>query len=479
MSARLPILQHSPLDQQATWSTEEAPAPTTGAWVPSRFNLRATTDDGRLVVANSFHGTISVFPADQKERVLSLLSRQGVQGKSEGAVKYLADRGFLVSREMDEDASLKLAFGRQHYRTDILELVLLPSEDCNFRCTYCYEEFTRGTMRPDVRQGLKNLVLRRARSLRHLRIGWFGGEPLYGFAAIEELAPFFSDLARDHDLTYLSHMTTNGYLLTPEVAEKLLSWRVNEFQITVDGSPEDHDRSRPARDGSRTFETIFDNLKSLSRRTDDFEVDIRVNFDRNNHPRIPQFLDRVERELGGDPRFLLRFRPVGRWGGDNDANLDVCGREEETRIFEAMERETHRRGLKLSDGFKQLLGVGAQKCYAARPTHFVIGAAGQVMKCTVELDKDQQNVLGHVTTDGQLDIDFGKLARWTEPAFLTTAKCQRCTVSPVCQGMSCPLVRLRASEAPCVGTRSRWKYQMLSAVERQTSVRNRFVPDAT
>src|SRR3712207_7092344 len=32
---------------------------------------------------------------------------------------------------------------------------LLASEDCNFRCTYCYEDFARGTMQPEVREGIK------------------------------------------------------------------------------------------------------------------------------------------------------------------------------------------------------------------------------------------------------------------------------------------------------------------------------------
>jgi wyosine [tRNA(Phe)-imidazoG37] synthetase (radical SAM superfamily) len=31
----------------------------------------------------------------------------------------------------------------------LLDLTLLPIEQCNFRCTYCYETFADGKMKPD------------------------------------------------------------------------------------------------------------------------------------------------------------------------------------------------------------------------------------------------------------------------------------------------------------------------------------------
>ena len=67
-------------------------------------------------------------------------------------------------------------------------------------------------------------------------------------------------------------MTTNGYLLTPDVADKLFAWRIRNFQITLDGLAEHHNHSRVARDGSPTFERIFDNLKALALREESFHV---------------------------------------------------------------------------------------------------------------------------------------------------------------------------------------------------------------
>jgi uncharacterized protein len=43
-----------------------------------------------------------------------------------------------------------------------LDLTLLPTEKCNFRCVYCYEEFEHGAMPPHVVEGVCNLITRRA-----------------------------------------------------------------------------------------------------------------------------------------------------------------------------------------------------------------------------------------------------------------------------------------------------------------------------
>jgi uncharacterized protein len=40
----------------------------------------------------------------------------------------------------------------------VQELTLFPTEKCNFRCTYCYEDFLIGKMPKKVIEGVKNLI---------------------------------------------------------------------------------------------------------------------------------------------------------------------------------------------------------------------------------------------------------------------------------------------------------------------------------
>ncbi len=473
LSDRFQILPQSPHDSQPEVKPEPAGESALPLLVPSRYNIRSVAEDGRLVLWNSYTGSMSVFGADKRQKIAALLSQKGFSGKLEGIVKYLYDRGFLVRQGTNELRRIQLGFGQEQYRTDVLQLILLASEDCNFRCTYCYEDFLRGTMRPWVREGIKRLVEKRAGSLKYISVNWFGGEPLYGFQAIEDLGPFFIEAAEKYNLSFASQMTTNGYLLTPEVATKLLAWKVEQFQITIDGNPEDHDRNRPSRDGQGTFDTILDNLRAMLPRTEDFRVNIRFNFDQQNYPKHPEFLDMVEREFGRDPRFRIRFRSVGKWGGANDDQLSVCGTEEVADLEREMKKAARKRGLKLSDEISSLRGLGSQVCYAARPYNFVVGATGKLMKCTVDLDKNDRNVVGQLTETGELIVDKDKFAMWTEPAFEEDGKCKKCVMLAACQGVYCPLVRIDLNESPCTPLRASIKKDLLEMVEGAGSKKKR------
>jgi uncharacterized protein len=457
MADALDVMQQSPLDTPTARALPSAlvqlsRTPQPGdrrGWVPSRFNARTVAPDGRMVIWNTLNGTMTVFEEAQVPLVEELLSQQGFRAPEKGIVKYLRERGLIVPHGTSEKQRLQYLFGKQQYRTDILALILMTSEDCNFRCVYCYEDFARGTMKPEVREGIKALVGKRLPLLSDLSISYFGGEPLYGFEAVEDLAPFFQKTARDNDLRLACHMTTNGYLLTPDVADRVLGWDIRDFQITLDGPAEFHDQKRKGRDGSGTFENIFRNLRALKAREDEkFKVTLRVNYDRENAPALPDFVRMVGEQFGGDPRFQLSFHAIGQWGGDNDANLDVCGMNEEKRVRKEMNMAAIGEGFE-TRGIGSMIRPGNGVCYAARPFNFLIGSDGKVMKCTVALDKHDYNVVGQIDAEGDLHLDIDKMALWTEPAFENDSGCAKCYMVPVCQGMHCPMVRIEQNQRPC------------------------------
>ncbi len=464
-TSQLTVLQNSPHDLLPPLAQEGPVADVaTHHWVPSRYNVRATAEDGRLVLWNTLSGKITVFKPADRNTVIGVLKKKGFVAAKTKFVKYLADRGYLVQSGVNEYRLFQQLFGQQHYRADALELILMSSEDCNFRCTYCYEDFKRGTMLPAVRDSLKSLVLKRIDKLNRLNISWFGGEPLYGFEAIEDLAPFFLKVANEHGVPYTSSMTTNGYLLTPEVADKLLAWRVFSFQITLDGLPEHHNHTRVGRDGSPTFDRIFSNLKALAQRDENFHIGLRVNFDQTSAHGLSEFVDLMANEFRHDPRYSLHLHPVGKWGGPNDAQLDVCGGEDVIAIKRDILAQARRQGLHFNS-LRDAARLGSKVCYAARPYNFLIGATGKVMKCTVVLDKDESNVIGRVTPEGDMELDDTRLALWTEPAFEQDGKCRKCVMLPNCQGISCPLVRIERDVQPCIPTRSNPKGELLLTLD--------------
>jgi uncharacterized protein len=460
-----PEMSVSPLDRApraagAGPALVQLRAPVRARLVPSRFNARTVGDDGRLILWNTFSGALSVFKPRDRERVLAALSRGGVQEPLDRVGDYLRRRGYLVRQGVSELDQFRYRFARQHWRQDALQLILLASEDCNFRCVYCYERFLNGTMEPGVRAGVRRLVEERAPRLTQLGISWFGGEPLYGWDAVEELAPFFAETARRRDLAFSHQMTTNAYLLTEERATRLLEWGCNSYQVTVDGLAAEHDCKRPGRDGEPTWHVIMDNLRSLRDRSAAFQVAVRVNFDHDNLPGMAPFIEALSEDFAGDPRFVVRFRPVGRWGGGNDDQLAVCGTGDRREALDALRRQALEMDLHVEGGIRELSGMGAQVCYAARPFNFIVGATGKVMKCTVALDKREENVVGRLHPDGRLELSDERMAAWVNPHFEDDAQCRSCYVLPGCQGAACPLTRVESGTRTCCEVRGELKREM-------------------
>lgn len=417
---------------------------------PSQFNARTVAKDGSLLLFNTYSGAFTGVPARARAQAEGLLSRDGVRTEKSGLAKYLLDRGFLVPESTNELNKLRALHGRQQYRNDRLELILLASEECNFRCVYCYETFPRGTMEPWVRQAVIALAERRMKQLRSMNVEWFGGEPLLGLEAIREIAPRVKAMSEENGVHYTSSMTTNGFLLTKEVFEELLGYGVTHYQISLDGNSADHDCKRVLKGGGPTFQTIYDNLRAIrTTSATGFLITIRINFDHTNLPNVHNFLEMLRQDFVGDERFQLRFYPVGKWGGKQDADLNVCGTSGHASKL-ALEKLTTSYGVKAEAHLPTMQAAnGAGVCYAARPHNYLIGADGKIMKCTISLDQDPANIVGHLKPDGVPDLDLEKLARWVAPAFEDDTQCKKCFYSPTCQGISCPKIRMDSGERPC------------------------------
>jgi uncharacterized protein len=424
-------------------------APKLNHYKPSRFNAHTTTDDGVLLLYNSLTGKNCAIPAKNRQAAEKYLSVTGYSGPLDEVGKYLVEKGYVVEKHVDEDARWDVRYGLQQYRTDRLELILLASEECNFRCIYCSQQFKRDSMLPSVRAGVRNLILSRIKYVSTLVVDWFGGEPLMGYEAIEELAPFAQRITIEHGVRLRSGMTTNAYLLTPDRARNLVSWGVKNFQITLDGTALEHDSHRPLKEGGETFDVIMKNLVGMRAIEDTFNVAVRFNFDKTNVGKFDGLLAILKENLGGDPRFVIRLRPIGQWGGPNDDQLEVCGHKEITQHLVQLTTKAEKAGLPI-EGLADSIAPGPQSvCYAARPWNMIIGADGNIYKCTVVLDENPDNIVGRIHEDGRVAINEDLFAKWVKPFYKEDPSCRKCFFVPVCQGAICPLPRVVSGERPC------------------------------
>jgi uncharacterized protein len=294
----------------------------------------------------------------------------------------------------------------------ILDLTILPTEQCNFRCTYCYEDFSIGKMKPETVAGIKSLIDKRAPQLRHLRLSWFGGEPLLSKDIVMDISKHTQVLASQHpDLNYTGDMTTNAYLLSTETLHSLVGVGVTQYQISLDGPEEIHDRSRIRADGQGTFKRVWSNLISIRDSSLSVSITLRLHLASDTVQLIDPLLEDIKRELLPDPRFSVFFKPIEQLGGSNDSHLNTISENEKEEIISSLE---HKLFGDMNNGLNSLKNAALPSdyvCYASRPNSLIIRADGSVGKCTVALS-DKRNHVGILKSDGNLELNPDRLRPW-------------------------------------------------------------------
>jgi uncharacterized protein len=438
-------------------------------WKLSRYTSPIWSASGDLLLHNSFMGAVARVPREHVAALLPLLhdrasndpdihgpsqyrldplnsqSPRQRSDESDPMLRQLFRAGVLVAADMDEHRVVSEIIERE--RDAAFGIIVLPHENCNFRCVYCYETFERGKMAAPIATGLKLYVADKVTQIPSLAISWFGGEPLLARDVIYDLSKSFIRDCHTHDVRYSSSITTNGYFLTPSVFRRLLDSEVRHYQITLDGPAESHDELRILAGGGGTYHKIIENLFAMPAADEEFFVRIRVNFNNDNQELMYTLLEQITPALKGDTRFNVDFHPVGKWGGPNDSTLDVCDADSAEDVKLALTRQAQIHGFS-DQVIRQSLGPHGAVCYAGKDTSLVIGSDGTVYKCTVAFD-DPRNHVGKLRPDGRLDIDKDKWQLWTRLDGKESSKCDLCSFQPSCQSRSCPLVAINQGEPPC------------------------------
>jgi len=287
---------------------------------------------------------------------------------------------------------------------DHLHLIVMPTEKCNFRCVYCYEDFSIGRMKRSVIDGVKALIRRRAPSLSSLEIDWFGGEPTLAGDIVCEVMTDAQELARVHGISLFGGMTTNGFLLNAEAYRRFYGCGIGHYQITLDGPPEQHDTTRLRANGRGSFDTIWRNLLAIKGVEASGEIRLRIHITKQNVALIHDFAERIRLTFGNDPRFCFKLHAVTNLGGPNDITELVIPAPMRSWEHQAELPSEHEDRMEKEHDDDYV-------CYAAKANSYVIRADGRVGKCTVALN-NEANCIGRLLQDGTLKIDAKKLAPW-------------------------------------------------------------------
>jgi len=335
--------------------------------------------------------------------------------------------------------------GRRH-------ITLFPTAYCNMGCAYCGQSHQRIPLRGDHRDAVRDRVLAvlEADQTREVRLDWFGGEPLMGYATLRELAKAFVPVIDARGLIWSSVIVTNGSLLDIRKLRSLANeCRVTHAEITIDGPPEVHDAHRPLKSGGtsfwRTVHAIKEALDDDS--TSSMTFGIRTNVDVQNERVVEPLLRLLADEGFAHPRVRFGLKPVHSWGNDVSA-LELSKRsfaEHEITWFKLM-RE-------LGLNFEVLPRVPTKVlCPAVSRSSELIDPQGRVYSCSEQplvpqvQDRTVLLQLGPRPPSSERR-PLGSFDDWRDEVGAGTRQCSSCEFYATCGG-SCPKL-WRENHWPC------------------------------
>ncbi len=209
----------------------------------SNYNFFYEVEDG-LLAYNVKTNAMAVVEEEKVEELKRIL--QGEPSEDKKFIEELTYGGFLVEDDTDELKELRHEMYASRFSNNALNLTIAPTSDCNFRCFYCYEKDVLHTqrMQDETAEKLVKFVEEKAKGIERLSVNWYGGEPMLEYHRICELSERFMNICEKYDVAYDAAMVSNGYLLTADKLEKLISYKVSSIQITLDGMKETHDSRR-------------------------------------------------------------------------------------------------------------------------------------------------------------------------------------------------------------------------------------------
>ena len=211
----------------------------------------------------------------------------------------LYQMGIIVKDEADDEERFLRFIDQRKYGIDhsLFLASILTTYNCNFACTYCFEESTRTSSqkldKPTadlIMEWLKKKVKRL--QIQNLIINYYGGEPLLNEPIMEYISTCMQSWCREMGVGFKVYIQTNGFLLTPEFIEKHKKLGLTNARISVDGTKELHDRQRITRgSGAGTFDVVMQNLTYA---VDHIKIGIAAGYDEGNPECVLNLLDYLE-----------------------------------------------------------------------------------------------------------------------------------------------------------------------------------------
>ncbi|WP_368209121.1 radical SAM protein [Blautia wexlerae] len=397
---------------------------------PSFYNILIKKEDGIAIfntrtgkMARCFHGDAKI--------VEEHLSQKYIEWSHDNQyIVPMYKNGLLVDYNLDEISEM-IDKEKDSKFENCLRLILLPTEQCNFRCVYCYERFRREKMTAKTQAAIVKYIEDNIHKYNGLILNWFGGEPTEAMDVIENLSVKLIDVCKKNKKAYNAGITTNGYNLTYEIFKKLKKLHVTEYQVTIDGLASIHNAQRVMADGAPTFDVIINNLLAIKNNCKSSAITfvLRTNFSKNMLNNVYEFCKFLDKYFSNDKRFKYFWQMVGDYGYVKTEEVrNIFGQSKDYKWL--IENYTERF---VNDYTQALYGPDGGVCYALKRNQLLIDAAGEIRKCTCDLESE----MNHFGTIG-VNFDGAKHEDWLNSrAISRDSQCYFCKKRPLCHNRPC------------------------------------------
>ena len=403
----------------------------------SRFTL-LTKLDNNIIIANLKY--FDIIKIKKNGRIYNSFIKKETNSLTEKDINFLVKNNFLIQEGTDEICECDFIRNRSVYSDSILDITILPTDSCNFKCVYCYESASNQHLSKENEKSIIKFLQRNAHKYKQIRLAWFGGEPLVRKEQVIRITKTINEICKNNGILFSARMTTNAYELDIDTFNELVKNRVLAYQICIDGNKESHNKQRPHITNNDSYERIIHNIKEISKnaKSNTFLISLRTNIAYETEDYIEEYLHEIHNIIGNDKRFEIVFQGVRNWGGERIYNNNVVLVDEESRLYEKWYTKAAKIGLNSAETMD--LSIYSSMCAANFIAGYVIYPDCSVHKCTLAYFSDKvhdQGYLGKIECNGNLSLDYSKIMKWMAHDS-HNEKCLNCILYCICKGGACP-----------------------------------------
>ncbi len=338
----------------------------------------------------------------------------------------LVENGFIVLQDENEFKKVKFLFDRKFFDNSQLNLILVPTMECNFACEYCFEEpFRNSVKKKDYFETIEKYVKKYSKFYTYLEMSLFGGEPLLFSSELINLINNTSQICKEVNTDFGNSIITNGSLLTEDIMSELIKNNCKMMQITIDGSRETHDQTRKFKTGKKSYDLIMGKINdTISKYLDveEFHFILRINLNNNSNEEILETLESVLPEYRS--KMKVYFRAV------YDTEMFEGNNENSSADFNDLYK------MAVEIGYNTVSNIHYNRsCESCTNENFLyILPDLTVWKCLNVLSQEKAQI-GFIDDDGELQLDGNKIFDWYQALnCFEDKKCMECKLLPDCLG---------------------------------------------